>query len=128
MATFFLDDPTTLTTIIDQKFNDQAIKVSIPKGAQNLLELTIDDTNKSKIIARLQQSVEFIEKRHAEKLKLYESNSSKISNTKLIGEIATTQDPVKPKKGLIIAVAFVSGLILSIFIVFLLNFMRDMKE
>ncbi|RXJ94933.1 hypothetical protein CRU94_07300 [Arcobacter sp. AHV-9/2010] len=46
-------------------------------------------------------------------------------NTQIVGEIITNDFPVKPKKKLIVAVAFVSGFIISIFLVFLLNFIKQ---
>ena len=45
-------------------------------------------------------------------------------NTEIVGEIMINDFPAKPKKSLIIAVAFVTGFILSIFLVFLINFIR----
>ena len=42
-------------------------------------------------------------------------------NSAIVGEVATSNTPIKPKKELIIAVAFIAGLMLSIFLVFLLN-------
>ena len=49
-------------------------------------------------------------------------------NTEVIGTIITNDYPIKPKKKLIIVVAFVTALILSIFFVFLLEFIRGTKE
>lgn len=51
-----------------------------------------------------------------------------IQNTKLIGDIITNEYPVKPKKKLIIAVSFVTGFILSIFLVFFMEFIRSFKD
>ena len=45
-------------------------------------------------------------------------------NSEVVGKIITNDYPVKPKKKLIVAVAFVMGFILSIFLVFI----RSMKE
>ncbi|QEZ90085.1 putative chain length determinant protein, Wzz family [Aliarcobacter cibarius] len=45
-------------------------------------------------------------------------------NTEIVGEIMTNDFPTKPKKSLIVVVAFVTGFILSIFLVFLINFIR----
>ncbi|MDX4047690.1 Wzz/FepE/Etk N-terminal domain-containing protein [Aliarcobacter skirrowii] len=45
-------------------------------------------------------------------------------NTQIVGEIITNDFPVKPKKKLIVAVAFVTGFILSIFLVFFLKFIK----
>lgn len=49
-------------------------------------------------------------------------------NTHVVGEIMINDFAIKPKKGLTIAVAFVSGFILSVFLVFFLNFIRATKE
>ncbi len=49
-------------------------------------------------------------------------------NTEIIGEIITNDHPVKPKKTLIVIVAFITGLMLSIFLAFFLEFLRGMKE
>ena len=46
-------------------------------------------------------------------------------NTQIIGEIMTNDFPTKPKKILIVAVAFVTGFIISIFLVFLFNFIKQ---
>ena len=51
-----------------------------------------------------------------------------IERTKLIGKIYTKDKPVKPKKALIIIVAFITGVILSIFLAFFLEFLKGMKE
>ncbi|MDD2509453.1 MAG: Wzz/FepE/Etk N-terminal domain-containing protein [Aliarcobacter skirrowii] len=45
-------------------------------------------------------------------------------NTQIVGEIITNDFPTKPKKNLIVAVAFVTGFIISIFLVFLFNFLN----
>ena len=49
-------------------------------------------------------------------------------NTKVVGRIIINNNPIKPNKKLIVTVAFVTGLILSIFIVFFLEFIRGFKE
>ena len=49
-------------------------------------------------------------------------------NTAIIGKIMINDYPIKPKKKLIVIVAFVTGLILSIFLVFFLEFIRGFKE
>lgn len=49
-------------------------------------------------------------------------------NTEIVGAIMTNEYPIKPKKSLIVAVAFVTGLILSIFFVFFLEFIRNEKS
>ena len=49
-------------------------------------------------------------------------------NSDIVGKIITSNYPVKPKKKLIIMVAFVTGLILSIFLVFFIEFIKSFKE
>ena len=51
--------------------------------------------------------------------------SHNYKNTQIVGEILTNDFPVKPKKKLIVAVAFVTGFIISIFLVFLFNFIKQ---
>ena len=60
-----------------------------------------------------------------EKLKLT-NNIAK--NSEIVGDIQTDDNPIKPKKALIIIVAFVTGFILSIFLVFFMQFVNSMKK
>jgi LPS O-antigen subunit length determinant protein (WzzB/FepE family) len=46
-------------------------------------------------------------------------------NTYIVGNIITNDSPIKPKKKLIVIVAFITGLLLSIFAVFFLKFIRQ---
>ncbi|OCL85686.1 cryptic autophosphorylating protein tyrosine kinase Etk [Aliarcobacter thereius] len=58
----------------------------------------------------------------------FKKSEQNLSNSKLIGNYIVNDYPVKPKKYLIIAVSFITGFILSIFIVFILNFFREDKH
>jgi uncharacterized protein involved in exopolysaccharide biosynthesis len=49
-------------------------------------------------------------------------------NTQVIGNIITQENPVKPKKKLIVIVAFITGLMLSVFLAFFLEFMQGLKR
>ena len=62
------------------------------------------------------------------KLEALKISQNNINNFSLIGEIITNEHPIKPKKKLIVVVAFITGLILSIFIVFFMQFISNMKE
>jgi uncharacterized protein involved in exopolysaccharide biosynthesis len=44
--------------------------------------------------------------------------------TQVIGDISVGHQPIKPKKKLIITVAFVMGLILSVFLAFFIEVVR----
>ena len=49
-------------------------------------------------------------------------------NTQIVGEIITNDFPTKPKKKLIVAVAFVTGFIISIFLVFFIQFIQGIRK
>ena len=49
-------------------------------------------------------------------------------NTQIVGEIMTNDFPTKPKKSLIVAVAFVTGFIISIFLVFFIQFIQGIRK
>ena len=51
-----------------------------------------------------------------------------IKNAKIIGQIDESEHPVKPKKKLIVIVAFITGLMLSVFLAFFLEFLQGMKK
>lgn len=49
-------------------------------------------------------------------------------NTQIVGKILINDYAIKPKKTLIVIVSFITGLILAIFLVFLIDFIRGFKE
>ncbi len=52
----------------------------------------------------------------------------KIQKATTIGKIEVHDHPIKPKKKLIVIVAFITGLMLAIFLAFFLEFLRGMKH
>ena len=50
------------------------------------------------------------------------------TNSIIVGNLIAHDFAIKPKKKLIVIVSFVTGLILSIFIVFFMNFIQGFKE
>ncbi len=52
----------------------------------------------------------------------------KVQKATTIGKIEIFDDPIKPKKALIVIVAFITGLMLSIFLAFFLEFLRNIKR
>ena len=57
-----------------------------------------------------------------------EISSYNIKQTELLGDIITNEYPIKPKKKLIVTVAFVTGLILSMFLVFFIEFIKGIRK
>jgi len=86
----------------------------------NILEL-----NKQKTTLVTTKINSLIEKRNLIKSMLFSYN---YKNSQVIGTILTNDYASKPKKKLIVVVAFITGFILSIFLVFFLSFIRSMKE
>jgi len=98
--------------------------VEIPKRSNKILIITSNDTNKDIIKENLEKVKKFILNRHKEKSKLFE----KYIMTKQIGELKIDDKPINtPKKKLIVVVAFVTGFILSIFLVFFMQFVRSLN-
>ena len=118
-----IDYPGNLVKIIEE--NLSGLISSIPRNTNNLIELSVRSKNKSDIKDTLTSAYDFIVNRHNEKTKLYE----KFTHTKKVGDINIGNEPInKPKKKLIIAVSFVTGFILSIFLVFFMEFIRSFKN
>ena len=118
-----IDYPGNLVKIIEENLN--GLSSSIPRNTNNLIELTVSNKNKSDIKDTLTSAYDFIINRHNDKTKLYD----KFTNTKKVGDISIGNEPInKPKKKLIVAVSFVTGFILSIFLVFFVEFVRSFKD
>lgn len=101
------------------------VDASILKGTTKLLEISFDNEDKKLITNKLNQVKDFIIEKHKNQSLFYEN----VILSKQIGNIIILDEPInKPKKRLIVTVAFVTGLILSIFIVFLLDFFREEKN
>jgi LPS O-antigen subunit length determinant protein (WzzB/FepE family) len=91
------------------------------ENAQNVLKassLEIEQILKD-TIPKLDQKKEIAE------FKISEQN---LTNTRLVGDYITSEYPAKPKKILIIVVAFVTGFILSIFAVFFMQFVSSVRK
>ncbi|WP_418180379.1 Wzz/FepE/Etk N-terminal domain-containing protein [Aliarcobacter lanthieri] len=51
-----------------------------------------------------------------------------LKNSEIVGSILVNETPIKPKKRLFITIIFVTGFILSIFLVFFINFVNNMRK
>ena len=94
---------------------------NLMENAQNVLKassLEIEQILKD-TIPKLEQKKEVMS------FKISEQN---LTNTRLIGDYITSNYPSKPKKSLIIIVAFVTGFVLSIFTVFFIQFVDNTRR
>ena len=119
----YFDNANNLKNIIEKKY---LVSISIPKKTNNILIVNSSNKDKKLINTNISKVMDFIIIRHQSKTKLYD----KYIMTKQIGELTISNTPINtPKKKLIVTVSFVTGLILSIFLVFFLEFIRnDEKE
>lgn len=119
------DNPNNLALITQAKF--PGVKASTPIGTNNLIEISSTSTNKSAIKQSLQEISKYISDRHQKLVDLYKTKKYNMTNQ--IGDVVVENKPInETKQSLIISVAFVTGFILSIFLVFFMEFIRSFKN
>ena len=74
------------------------------------------------------QKIDLVKLQEERKLIKLSMQPHNYENTKIVGSIITQDKPVKPKKKLIVMVAFITGLMLAIFLAFFLEFLQGMKR
>lgn len=121
-APMSIEKVTDLAYILNLEFK---VNSNIPKNTFNLIEITFDNIDKNIIDETLIKVKDFVIEKHKKLISFYESAIM----TKQIADITILNEPInKPKKSLIITVAFVTGFILSIFLVFFIEFIRTLKK
>lgn len=112
----------------DYKLKIENIKnleiVDLNRKKENISTDKLKDLN-YKLNITLNEKIKDLEFK-IETLQFQKENS--IKNTSLIGDYIISKNPIKPKKSLIVTVAFVTGFILSIFLVFFMQFIKGFKE
>lgn len=134
MTPVFFDTSRNLKVIIEKKSNtdttsqkgsNNIIGITFPKGSNNLILISSLSSEKVNIQKNIKNALDLILKRHENKSKLYD----KFIMTKQIGNISISNKAINtPKKKLIVVVSFVTGFILSVFLVFLMNFIQGLKK
>jgi uncharacterized protein involved in exopolysaccharide biosynthesis len=119
----FLDTTDNLAEVLSLELKVDAEGKS--NKSTNLLEITSNNKDKQIIKNNLESSIAFILNRHKEKAKFYEN----VIMSKQIGDITISDQAInKPKKTLIVVVSFVTGFILSIFLVFFIQFIKSISK
>lgn len=117
-----LESPNDLSQILKLELN---VNASTLKGTTKIVEVIFNNENKDLINEKLIETKNFIIEKHKEESSFYENTLV----TKQIGNIEISSEAInKPKKSLIVVVAFVTGFILSIFLVFFLQFVQTMRK
>lgn len=115
------DNPINLSEILRVNYGVESI---VPRGATKLIEISLVNSNKELIKQKLQTSVEFIINRHLDKAKFYKQ----FIMTQQVSSVIVHEEPInKPKKLLIIIISLISGFIISIFLVFFIQFIQSFR-
>ena len=120
-----IENASDLAYILNLEFDVKAVvpkEVSINKYLQTkLIEISFENEDKNKIRETLEKIKDYIVEKHKKDTKYYEN----IIMTKQIGDIKISNEEInKPKKALIVAISFVTAFILSIFLAFLIDFVK----
>ena len=121
-----IENAKDLAYILNLEFD---VKAVIPKEIltinnllpTKLIEISFENEDKNKIRETLEKIKEYVVEKHKKDTKYYEN----IIMTKQIGDIKISNEEInKPKKVLIVAISFVTAFILSIFLAFLIDFVK----
>jgi len=131
-----IDNPNNLKYILEAESNDKLEKlenqdkqigltIDIPRGTNKLILLNAKYESYKEIKDKIENIYTKLLENQQEKLKMYKDYIP----TKKIGQITIDEEPInKPKKKLIVTVSFVTGFILSIFLVFFMEFISGIKN
>ena len=111
---------------LEYKISENEMKlINLNTEKQKALSTTLPD-----LARELEQlkKIDLIELQEKRKLTTLTMQPHNYHNTEVVGNIITQDKPIKPKKKLIVIVAFITGLMLSVFLAFFLEFLRGMKE
>lgn len=108
------------------------------KISENEMQLIVLNTKKQKLLKtelpalarELERikNIDLVGLQEKRKLAVLAMQAHNYHNTKIVGSIITQDHPIKPKKTLIVVVAFVTGLMLSIFLAFFLEFIKGSRK
>jgi len=129
---------TRINTYKDKiKKYEQNIKIINEKRVSNKTQETLfalEELNNQRLIQGLQDKIEELQL-HKQRIRNIDLRRVKLEmtepytrNTRVLGRIEVSEDPVAPNKKLIIAVAFVTGIILSVFLIFFIEFIKGFKD
>ncbi len=117
-----MDNLADLAEILNIEYN---VESSTVKSTTSLLSISSKNENKEEIQNNIKNAVSFIVNKHTEKAKFYEN----VIMSKQIGNIIIDDNSInKPKKTLIVVISFISGFILSIFLVFFMQFINSIRK
>ena len=117
-----IETPQNLSYILGIEFK---VNSTIAAGTTSILEIKYSNEDKARIKTILEDVKNFIITKHENDTSFYKNKIM----TKQIGDIKISEEAInKPKKALIVTVAFITGFILSIFLVFFIQFIQSIKK
>ena len=117
-----IESPQNLSYILGIEFPVNSV---IVKGTTSILEIKYSNVDKLKIKTILEDVKNFVVTKHENETSFYKNKIM----TKQIGDIKISDEAIyKPKKAQIVTVTFVTGFILSIFLVFFIQFIQSMRK
>ena len=117
-----IETPQNLSYILEVEFK---VNPNIAKGTTSILEIKYSNEDKARIKTILEDVKNFIITKHENDTSFYKNKIM----TKQIGDIKISEEAInKPKKALIVTVAFITGFILLIFLVFFIQFIQGIKK
>lgn len=116
-----IDDPKDLSEILRAELK---VKTFIPRNTTKLLEIIVENENKEIIKKDLNLAIDLVLARHQQKAKFYENV---IMSRVIINEI--NNEPInKLKKTSLVLIGSLTGFILSIFIIFFIKFIKNIRK
>src|SRR5574344_1804737 len=117
-----IETPQNLSYILEVEFK---VNPNIAKGTTSILEIKYSNEDKARIKTILEDVKNFIITKHENDTSFYKSKIM----TKQIGDIKISEEAInEPKTALILTVTFITGFILSIFLVFFIQFIQSIKK
>ena len=117
-----IESPQNLSYILGIEFPVNSV---IVKRTTSILEIKYSNVDKLKIKTILEDVKNFVVTKHENETSFYKNKIM----TKQIGDIKISDEAInKPKKALIVTVTFITGFILSIFLVFFIQFIQSVKK
>lgn len=117
-----IETPQNLSYILEIEFK---VNPNILKGTTSILEIKYSNEDKARIKTILEDVKNFIITKHENDTSFYKNKIM----TKQIGDIKISEEAInEPKTALIVTVAFITGFILSIFLVFFIQFIQSIKK
>jgi len=111
---------------LEEKINTIELEnITLKEEKNDILLNKLQDLEKQLINLKKYKLKDLYEEKQVLKLSMLPIN---YKNTQIVGSIITNDYPTKPKKKLTVIVAFITGLILSVFLVFFLEFIKGSKE